>query len=130
MSELRNNGQIQEIDYETAKAFAKQGKNLILKPDYTYRALVIGCNIVSILGYKEKDNCIKLHCNYTPDQLRGNGYFSTLLKETINSNCEKTFIADCLLASKNIYLKAGFELVSIKHYKSFDIFKVQKRGLS
>lgn len=130
MSEVWNNGQIQEIDFETAKAFSKQEKNLILKPDYTYRALIIDGNLVSMLGYKEKGNCIKFHCNYTPERLRGKGYFSTLLNNVINGNCEKTFVADCLSASKNIYLKTGFELISIKHYKSFDIFKVQKRGLS
>ena len=130
MSKMWNDGKIQEINYETAKEFAKHERNLILKPDYKYKALFIKGNIVSILGYKEKNNYIKLHCNYTPENLRGNGYFSMLLKETINDNCEKTFIADCLLASKNIYLKSGFELISIKHYKSFDIFKVQKRGLS
>lgn len=130
MSELWNNGKIQEIDYETAREFAKQGKNLILKSDYSYRALVIKGNIVSMLGYKEKGGYVKLHCNYTPESLRGNGYFSTLLKETIDSKCGKTFIADCLLASKNIYLKQGFELITVKHYKAFDIFKVQKRGAS
>ena len=129
MPDLRNNCKIQEISFEIAKDFSKHEKNLILKSDYTYQALIVDGSVVSMLGYKEKGNYIKLHCNYTPDHLRGNGYFSILLKETINSKLKKTFIADCLLASKNIYLKAGFELISIKHYKSFDIYKVQKRGL-
>lgn len=130
MSELRNNCEIQEISFEAAQEFAKPGKNLILKRDYKYQALIVDNKVVSMLGYKESNNCVKLHCNYTPENLRGNGFFSRLLKQTIDRLCGKTFKADCLYTSKDIYLKAGFVLTEIKHYKSFDIYKVEKRGLS
>lgn len=38
--------------------------------------------------------------------------------------------ADCLHASKNIYLRLGFILKDVKHYKAFDVFKVERRGVA
>lgn len=116
---------IQEINYTRAKEFIGRQKDLILKPTYNFFALLENGEIKSVLGISENLS-IKIHCNYTKPQDRGKGYFSRLLQEVIKQYEGKLITADCLEASKNIYIKSGFELIASKQYKNFIIYKVKK----
>lgn len=126
---MRNGGNVQEeikqVSYEEARKFIKSEKNLILKREYKYFALFYNNEIVSLLGLKEQGN-VKVHCNYTPIEKRGNGYFTRLLLVVMDLYKDNEIVADCLQASKNIYLRNGFDLVCEKKYKSFTIYKVKK----
>ena len=101
-------------------------KNLILKKDYKYFALIDNVRIVSVLAVKETDK-IKLHCNYTPPPLRGKGYFTQLLQNIIERYKGFDITADCLEASRDIYLRCGFSLTVVKEYKHFAIYKVERK---
>lgn len=125
---MRNGCNVQEvrqISYEEARKFITNEKNLILKREYKYFALFYNNGIVSLLGLKEQGK-VKVHCNYTPIEKRGNGYFTRLLRVVMDLYEDKEIVADCLQASKDIYLRNGFELVCEKKYKSFTIYKVKK----
>ena len=126
MSEMRASRSVQEISYETARAFIRGGKSLILKREYKYFALIDNVRIVSVLAVKETDK-IKLHCNYTLPLLRGKGYFTQLLQCIIDKYKEFDITADCLEASRDIYLKCGFTLIAVKEYKHFTVYKVEKK---
>lgn len=118
---------LQEVTYDKAVIFCKGEKNMIIKPEYKFYGLYHNGTMVSMLGMSEKNNKIKFHCNVTPEKYRKNGYFSTLLKLVIENKCKGKYLhADCLEASKNIYLNCGFSLKYVKHYKMFDIFKVER----
>ena len=119
---------IQEITFEDAKKATKGEKNLILKPEYKYFAVVRDGEILSLLGLLETPKGMKLHCNYTRPCLRGRGLFSDLLQYVIEANKGKRLYADCLQSSKKIYLKKGFSLRDVKHYKSFDLYCVERDG--
>ena len=120
------NSFIQEINYERAKMFIGSEKDLILKPTYKYFMLIKDGEAKSVLGVQE-GSTVKIHCNYTPIELRGNGYFGELLRRVCSLYADRTITADCLDTSKNIYLKNGFSLVYKKEYKHFNIYRV-KRG--
>nr|DAK01704.1 MAG TPA: Protein RibT [Caudoviricetes sp.] len=126
MSKMWECGSIQEIDFESAKRFIGKQKDLILKPDYKYFVLINDGVAKSILGAQES-NTIKIHCNYTPIDLRGKGYFGELLRRVCSLYADRVITADCLDTSKNIYLNNGFSLVYKKEYKHFNIYRV-KRG--
>ena len=129
MSEMRASCSVQEISYETARGFIRGEKSLILKRDYKYYALINSDQIVSALAVKEAQK-IKVHCNYTPPTQRGKGYFTKLLLFIIERYKNYEITADCLDASKDIYLRCGFELTAINRFKSFTIYKMRmsKRG--
>ena len=101
-------------------------ENLILKKEYRYFALLDNVRIVSALAVKET-NKIKVHCNYTLPLLRGKGYFTELLQYVIDKYKEFDIAADCLEASRDIYLRCGFTLTDIKVYKHFTLYKVYKK---
>ena len=123
---MRTGCSVQEISYESAREFMRGAKNLILKKDYKYFALIDNVRIVSVLAVKETDK-IKLHCNYTPPLLRGKGYFTQLLQNIVERYKWFDIMADCLEASRDIYLRCGFILVAVKEYKHFTIYKVKKK---
>ena len=106
--------------------FIGQQKDLILKPTYKYFMLVIDGAGKSVLGVQD-GRVVKIHCNYTPLELRGRGYFSELLRRVCVLYDGRDIIADCLDTSKNIYLDNGFRPVFKKEYKHFNIYRV-KRG--
>ena len=115
---------IKRISYDTAKKFVND-KTLILQKQYIYYGL-FNKELVSILGIKYTGyNKAKLHCNYTPEELRGNSYFSILLKSVIEKIKKEhnSFIitADCTDYSKNIYKNAGFKVKYLRIYKNFNI---------
>ena len=120
------NGIIQEVSYERAKIFIGEQKELILKPTYKYFMLIKDGEAKSVLGVQE-GRTIKIHCNYTPLESRGNGCFGELLRQVCTLYNNKIISADCLDTSKNIYLNNGFNLVYKKEYKHFNIYRV-KRG--
>lgn len=126
MYELRCDCIIQEIGFNEAKTFIGKQSNLIVKSEYKYFALLESGEIRSVLGVSICNNRVKVHCNYTPLNLRSKGYFSLLLNTVCNIFSNKIITADCLEASKNIYLKCGFKLISEKHYKKFNIYRVKK----
>lgn len=128
MPEMRNTRFIQEITFEDAKKATKGKKNLILKPEYKYFAIVRDGEILSLLGFLETPKGTKIHCNYTIPPLRGQGLFSNLLQYVIEANKGKRLYADCLQSSKEIYLSQGFSLREVKHYKSFDLYCVEREG--
>ena len=64
-------------------------------------------------------NSVKLHYNYTYPEYRGKGYFSKLLEFAIERYKDYDIYADCLIASRYIYLKHGFEEYKIKEFKNF-----------
>lgn len=116
---------IQEINYDRAKEFIGKQKDLIIKATYKFFAIIKDDKIKSILGVSE-GKTIKIHCNYTRLEDRKMGYFTQLLKEVVKIYEGKVITADCLEASKNIYLNNGFQLIESKQYKTFTIYKVKK----
>lgn len=119
---------IRKITYECAKSFIDDN-TLIIKPIYQYYALFNDNDkILSVLGaYVSigKTHKIKLHCNYTPAELRNHGYFSMLLNQIMKIYAKDmnvdTFYADCTDFSKGIYEKMGFKAMRTKKFKRFNI---------
>lgn len=126
MSKMRSDSFIQEVSYEFALLFIERKGNLILKPDYHYVALYVDRICVSVLGYKRNANKVKIHCNYTLPERRGEGNFTKLLEFFVQENkgCEIT--ADCLDSSKGIYERLGFEKVGYREFSKFNITKMRK----
>ncbi len=113
-----------EIKYNQARKFIKDN-TLTLKQEYIYFGLYVDNILVSVLGVKVNNGVsMKLHCNYTPIEHRHKGYFSILLDYIINLDNDMDILADCTDYSKNIYIRKGFEVLSYKEFKNFNITKV------
>lgn len=118
-----------QIKYIDAKQFAND-KTLQFKVNYIYYALVNEKGEkLSIIGLSVQKSRIFLHANYTPEKMRKKGYFSKLLKTMMDMLIElqpqKKTIAYCTKYSVGIYLKAGFDLKKVYHYRSRDIYLCQ-----
>lgn len=100
---------IKRVSYSEAKSIISI-KWLTVKPEYEYYALFnnnVFCSIIGIKVY-EKTKIVKFHANYTPEKLRGRGYFSFLLKSVISCLDGYKLVADCTEYSKRIYENLGF----------------------
>ena len=114
-------GRIDEI-----KSLKIHGKDLIFPQNATYYVLEDESIIKCFLAVKDAKSGVKLQCNYTMPEYRRQGLFSKLLDEVINRYKDKDIYADCLLASRNIYLSKGFTEYKIKEFKHFTIYYMKK----
>lgn len=115
-----------ELSFGDAKKFIGKQKNLIIKESYRFYGWIENGSIVSVIGISE-GKVIKTHCNFTPADYRRKGYFTKLL-QSIMSLYRQRIVADCLKESSGVYLRCGFECVGVKHYKSFDIYRMEYYG--
>lgn len=121
---------IRPVSYSEAKDFITV-RWLTVKPEYEYYALfdeenAYLCSIVAI-SVNEKSKVVKFHANFTPEPLRGKGYFSILLSNIISLLDGYRLVADCTEYSKGIYEKMGFVQTKLTQQKKhYSITRMEK----
>lgn len=114
-------GRIEEI-----KALNLRSRDLIFPTDAVYYILEDENIIKCFLAVRRVKYGVKLQCNYTFPQYRNKGLFSHLLSKVLELYKNENVFADCLPASRNIYLNNGFKEYRIKQFKRFKIYYMKK----
>ena len=114
-----------KISFKIAKQIIKD-KNLIVNDKAIYYALKEDDEILSIISVQARNGKVKFKANYTPEDKRGKGYFTELLREMIYKYRFCTIQANCLESSVKVYVNNGFNIYNEKQFKNFKIYYVKR----
>ena len=112
---------IKQISEQEVLDFVTDKRDLAFSSSTTYFGLYLNEVLVGVTGIVFMKSKVIFKNHYIPAELRGRGYFKTLLSWSMNyvlvAQDYKVIEATCTKMSIREYLKKGF--TPIKHYKNY-----------